>query len=222
MKNSWYFNCSIIVGEQIQEFPLQIPPSSVSRSLYTDPRDRRKKVWTARIRVQNTEWENSSLVYRNWGLHLSAADDVRVLRGRKHAWFTVLFILILPCILDLKCFTQQPSFASIFLSRDLKGLSHEIFRVIFWLEWIYIGLKGNRFWFWNFKDVSSILDSNFKYWCVPYQTFSEIRRISEKDWQLSSRFSNFSIFWVSGSPRNAAKGVNTSRRFLESPRMIDN
>jgi hypothetical protein len=41
---------------------------------------------------------------------------------------------------------------------------HEIFRVIFWLEWIYIGLKGNRFWFLNFKDVSSILDSNFKYW----------------------------------------------------------
>jgi hypothetical protein len=35
----------------------------------------------------------------------------------------------------------------------LKGLSHEIFMVIFWLEWIYIGLKGNRFWFLNFKDV---------------------------------------------------------------------
>jgi hypothetical protein len=45
----------------------------------------------------------------------------------------------------------------------LKGLSHEIFTVIFWLEWVYIGLKGNRFWFLNFKDVSSILDSNFKY-----------------------------------------------------------
>jgi hypothetical protein len=45
----------------------------------------------------------------------------------------------------------------------LKGLSHEIFTVIFWLEWIYIGLKGNCFWFLKFKDVSSILDSNFKY-----------------------------------------------------------
>ncbi len=45
----------------------------------------------------------------------------------------------------------------------LKGLSHEIFTVIFWLEWIYIGLKGNRFWFLNIKDVSLILDSNFKY-----------------------------------------------------------
>jgi hypothetical protein len=36
------------------------------------------------------------------------------------------------------------------------------------------------------------------------------------------RFSNFSLFWVSGSPRNAAKGVNTSWSFVESPRMIDN
>jgi hypothetical protein len=45
----------------------------------------------------------------------------------------------------------------------LKGLSHEIFTVIFWLDWIYLGLKGNRFWFLTFKDVSSILDSYFKY-----------------------------------------------------------
>jgi hypothetical protein len=29
--------------------------------------------------------------------------------------------------------------------KSLKGLSHEIFTAIFWLEWIYIGLKGNRF-----------------------------------------------------------------------------
>jgi hypothetical protein len=104
----------------------------------------------------------------------------------------------------------------------LKGLSHEIFTVIFWLEWIYLGLNENRYWFLNFKEDSSILNSYFKYWCVPYQTFSEIRRISENDWQLSPRFSNFSFFWVSGPPRNAAKGVNTSRRFVESPRMIDN
>jgi hypothetical protein len=49
------------------------------------------------------------------------------------------------------------------LGHGLKGLSHEIFTVIFWLEWIYTGLKGNRFWFLNYKDVSLILDSNFKY-----------------------------------------------------------
>jgi hypothetical protein len=29
----------------------------------------------------------------------------------------------------------------------LKGLSHEIFTVIFWPEWIYLGLNENRFWF---------------------------------------------------------------------------
>jgi hypothetical protein len=107
-------------------------------------------------------------------------------------------------------------------SFSLKGLSHEIFTGIFWLEWIYLGLKENRFCFFYFKDVSSILDSYFKYWCVSYQTFSEIRRISEKDWQLSTRFSNFCLFWVSGPPSNAAKGVKTSRRFVESPKMIDN
>jgi hypothetical protein len=100
----------------------------------------------------------------------------------------------------------------------LKGLSHEICMVVFWLEWIYLGLIGNRFWFLNFKEGSSILDSYFKYWCVSYQTFSDIWRISEKDWQLSPRFSNFSFFWVSGPPRNAAKGVNTFRSFYESLR----
>jgi hypothetical protein len=94
--------------------------------------------------------------------------------------------------------------------------------VIFWLEWIYLGLNENCCWILNFKEGSSVLDSYLKYWCVPYQTFSEILRISEKVWQLSPRFSNFSFFWVSGPPRKAAKGVNTSRRFYESPRMIDN
>ncbi len=89
----------------------------------------------------------------------------------------------------------------------LKGLSHEIFTVIF-LAWMdFLGLNDNRYWFLNFKEGYSILNSCFKYWCVPYQTFSEIEN------------------WVHGSPiflRNAAKGVNTSRRFYESPRMIAN
>jgi hypothetical protein len=86
----------------------------------------------------------------------------------------------------------------------------------------YLGLKENRYRFLNFKECSSILDIYFKFWCVPYQTFSEILRISEKDWQLCPLFSNFYFFWVSGPPRNTTKGVNTSRRFVESPRMIDN
>ncbi len=58
---------------------------------------------------------------------------------------------------------QNGELANSNLSLLLKGLSHEIFMVIFWLEWIHIGLKGNRFWFLNFKDVSSILDSNCKF-----------------------------------------------------------
>jgi hypothetical protein len=45
----------------------------------------------------------------------------------------------------------------------LKGLSHEIFMGFFWLECIYLGLNGNRLWFLNIKDDSSILDSYFKY-----------------------------------------------------------
>jgi hypothetical protein len=99
---------------------------------------------------------------------------------------------------------------------DLKGLSHKIFSPVFWLVWIYLGLNGNRFSFLNFKEGSLILDSYFKYWCISCQTFSEIHRISEKDWQLSSRFCNFSLFLVSSPPRNAAKGVNTSWRFVDN------
>jgi hypothetical protein len=105
---------------------------------------------------------------------------------------------------------------------DFKGTVAWDFYACFWPVWIYLGLNGKRFWFFNFKEGSLILDSYFKYWCVSCQTFSEIRRISEKDWQLSLRFSNFSLFWVGGPPRNAAKGVNTSQRFIESPRMIHN
>jgi hypothetical protein len=44
-------------------------------------------------------------------------------------------------------------------SHSLKGLSHEIFTGYFWLEWIYLGLNGNRFWFLSFKEIPSILDS---------------------------------------------------------------
>ncbi len=47
--------------------------------------------------------------------------------------------------------------------QPLKGLSHEIFWLFFWLEWIYQGLNDNRYWFLNYKEGSSILDSYFKY-----------------------------------------------------------
>ncbi len=66
----------------------------------------------------------------------------------------------------------------------LTGLSHESFRPVFWPVWMHLGLHVNRLWFFNFKEGSSILYSYFKYWCVSYQSFSDIHRISEKDWQL--------------------------------------
>ncbi len=59
----------------------------------------------------------------------------------------------------------------------------------FLLVWIHLGLNVNRFWFLNFNNVPSILDNYLEFWCISGQTFSEIRRISEKDWQLSPRFS---------------------------------
>ncbi len=71
----------------------------------------------------------------------------------------------------------------------LKGLSHEIFGHVCWPVWMHLGLNKNRLWFLNFKEAPSIWDSHFKFWCVSVQTFSEILRISEKDWQLSQRFS---------------------------------
>ncbi len=46
---------------------------------------------------------------------------------------------------------------------SFKGLSHEIFRPVFWPVWIYLGLNRNRFCFLNFKEGSLILDSYFKF-----------------------------------------------------------
>jgi hypothetical protein len=62
----------------------------------------------------------------------------------------------------------------------LKELSHEIF-TFFGIEWIYVGLNRSSFWFFSFKEILSILDSQFKYGCVSYLTFLEIVQISEKD-----------------------------------------
>ncbi len=39
---------------------------------------------------------------------------------------------------------------------------------------------------------------------------------------LKTEFAVLQFFLVSGPPRNAAKGVSTSRRFVESPSMIEN
>ncbi len=45
----------------------------------------------------------------------------------------------------------------------LKGLSHEIFRPVFWPVWMHLGLNVNRLWFFNFKEGSLILYIYFKY-----------------------------------------------------------
>jgi hypothetical protein len=53
----------------------------------------------------------------------------------------------------------EPEFLLLFSSKmyiRLKGLSHYIFRVVFWNEWIYLGLNRNLFWFLNFKDAPLI------------------------------------------------------------------
>jgi hypothetical protein len=54
--------------------------------------------------------------------------------------------------------------------------------------WIHLGLNVNRFFF-HCNNVPSLIDNYFKFWCISGQPFSEILRISEKDWQLSSQFS---------------------------------
>jgi hypothetical protein len=45
----------------------------------------------------------------------------------------------------------------------VKGLSQEISTFFCGGKWIYLGLNWNRFWFFNFKDAPSILDSHFKF-----------------------------------------------------------
>jgi hypothetical protein len=80
---------------------------------------------------------------------------------------------------------------------DLKKLSHEIFGPIFWSVWMHLGLNVNRLWFFNFNDAPLILGNYFYnfFLRVSGQTYSKILRITEKDWQLSLRISNFHRFW---------------------------
>jgi hypothetical protein len=71
--------------------------------------------------------------------------------------------------------------------KGLKGLLHKIFKPVYWPVWMQLGLNKNRFWFLNFEEAPSIWGSHFKFWCVSVQTFSEILRISENDWQLRTQ-----------------------------------
>ncbi len=116
-----------------------------------------------------------------------------------------------------------------------------------WDFWAYLLVcmdasrpNKNRFWFLNFKEAPSIWNSHFKFWCVSIQTFSEILRISEKDWQLSPRFSEIYLNCqlladtlmllknILGEPKTVADPsqrtgdsvANPSQKFYESPRII--
>ncbi len=84
--------------------------------------------------------------------------------------------------------------ASVNTSRSLKGVSHEIFKIVFWPACTHLGLNLNRFWFLSFNDAPLILDDYFKFWCVSGQIFPEILRILKKDWQLSLN-SSMEVFW---------------------------
>jgi hypothetical protein len=96
------------------------------------------------------------------------------------------------------------------------------FRFFFGLKGFILAWIAAASGFFSFREIPSVWDSQSRYWCVSYQSFSEIHRISEKDWQRSSQSSNFPFFWFSGPLGNVAKGINTYRRFYESPRMMDN
>jgi hypothetical protein len=105
----------------------------------------------------------------------------------------------------------------------LKGMSRKIFRPVFWPVWMHLDLNVNRLWFFNFKEGSSILYSYFKYWCVSYQTFSEIRRIDNciKDTLmllkniLREPWNKLSI--ILGDSTNLREVVTPFAAFLEGP-----
>ncbi len=95
-------------------------------------------------------------------------------------------------------FTQQTcNFFVYSIEHTLKGRSHEIFTVIFWLEWIYLDLNGNSYWFLNFKECAPMLDSYFK--CSIPNLLGDSINLRE-------------------GLTTAAKGGITSRRFYASPR----
>ncbi len=75
-------------------------------------------------------------------------------------------------------------------------------------------------WCYDCCDAPSIFGSHFKFLFVSHQTFSEIRGISEKDWQLSWRFSNFpfSVLAILGEMLERVSIL--LQRFVESPRMM--
>jgi hypothetical protein len=79
----------------------------------------------------------------------------------------------------------------------------------------------------NCYDAPSIFGGYFRFWCVPYQTFSEIHRISKKDLQLNPQLSMYckllkdTLMLLRNILGTAELVVNHSRRFIESSRSVD-
>jgi hypothetical protein len=78
----------------------------------------------------------------------------------------------------------------------------------------------NRFWFLKLSWFSFDFRQLFK---ILVCFMPNLLRDSQSLGELTTESAvlEFSVFWVSGPLRNTAKCVNISRRFLESPRMID-
>ncbi len=105
---------------------------------------------------------------------------------------------------------------------------------------LHLGLNKNRFWFLNFKEYVRYETSILSVDAFRVQTFSEILRISERDWQLSLRFSEIYLNCqllsdtlmllknILGEPKTVANPslrigdsvANPCQRFYESPRNI--
>jgi hypothetical protein len=62
-------------------------------------------------------------------------------------------------------------------------LSHEIFGPVHWPVLMHLGLNKNSFWFLNLKELHQYAADMLSFYEFR-QTFSEILRISEQDWQL--------------------------------------
>jgi hypothetical protein len=79
---------------------------------------------------------------------------------------------------------------------------------VYWPVWMHLGLNKNRFWFLNFEEAPSIWGSHFKFLCISVQSFSEILRISKKDWHEDSV--------ANPSPRTGDSAANPSQRIGDS------
>jgi hypothetical protein len=119
----------------------------------------------------------------------------RILLPIKSVWPVAIFRYLVKIILSYCAqYDVWRNFRKLFIppaTGTFKGTVAWGFCGFFGLEWVYVGLNRNRFWFFSFtKEVPTILDSQFKYWCVYYQTLSYCRFV-----ESPRRIEN----WVRGS-----------------------